>query len=246
VTDGFAPIGGAPLGSLPAPIPPPIPTPPSVDAYLALITAYHAPRPKFMASVQAVVAPVVANYSVVTGIPAAYDLDSAIGAQLDVLGLWIGRSRQVDTPLGNVYFSLDTPGLGADEGYWIGPFDPFEGMTNLADEPYRLLLRAKIAANNWDGTLAGAAAVYNLVAVSAGVSMYVTDNQDMTMDVAIAGTLPDPVIRALLLGGYLPLKPLGVRVNYLLTSTDGTPIFGFDTENALIAGLDVGSIAISA
>lgn len=36
-------------------------------------------------------------------------------------------------------------------------------VDELADEDYRLLLRAKIAANQWDGTPVGAKAVLDIV-----------------------------------------------------------------------------------
>lgn len=53
---------------------------------------------------------------------------------------------------------------------------------------------------------------------------------------------PSAVFLALLAGGYIPLKPEGVRVNYtIVTSVEGAPIFGFDVQNDLIAGFDVGA-----
>jgi hypothetical protein len=83
-----------------------------------------------------------------------FDLDQAAGDQLDIIGLWVGVGRRVKTPPIGVYFSLDIVSVGFDQGVWQGPFDPSMGITLLDDDTYRLLIRAKIGANHWDGTLA--------------------------------------------------------------------------------------------
>lgn len=130
----------------------------SATDYTSLVTSEHQSAPKFMAMVAAVAQCFVDQINVVQSIPAAFDLDQAVGVQLDAVGLWAGITRQVKTPL-NVYFSLDTANLGFDQGSWQGPFDPSAGLVSLDDDTFRTLIRAKIAANHWDGTLAGSAAV---------------------------------------------------------------------------------------
>ncbi|MCV5604282.1 DUF2612 domain-containing protein, partial [Escherichia coli] len=74
------------------------------------------------------------------GLITAFDIDSAVGVQLDILGLWIGRSRVVSQPISGVYFSWDTDGLGYDQGVWQGPYDPDSGYMYLSDETYRVIL----------------------------------------------------------------------------------------------------------
>lgn len=121
--------------------------------YTGLITSEHSDKPKYMAMVGAVAQPLVDALNVSQGMPDDFDLDTAIGVQLDQVGLWIGIGRRINTPLTGVYFSFDTVGLGFDQGVWKGPFDPDTGVIELDDETYRLLLRAKIAANHWDGMM---------------------------------------------------------------------------------------------
>lgn len=54
--------------------------------------------------------------------------------------------------------------------------------------------------------------------------------------------MPSAVFLALLAGGYIPLKPEGVRVNYtVVTTVDGAPMFGFDMNNQFVAGFDAGA-----
>ncbi|MGH8786840.1 MAG: DUF2612 domain-containing protein [Cupriavidus necator] len=209
--------------------------------YTGLITSEHNQRPKFMAVVAALAQPMVDLMTLLSGMPDRFDLDQAVGVQQDDVGRWVGISRRVATPLTGVYFSFDTPGVGFDQGSWKGPFDPDTGLTLLDDDTYRLVLRAKIGANHWDGTLESSAAILNAI-FNGDTYVFIQDNQDMSMTIGVAGKVPSAVFLALLEGGYIPLKPEGVRVNFVIvTSVDGAPIFGFDVENQFVAGLDVGA-----
>ncbi len=119
--------------------------------YTNLITAEHADKPKYTAMVAAVAGAFAGVTNLLQSLPKKFDLDSAAGAQLDAVGRWVGLSRSISVPLA-VYFSLDTEGLGFDQGNWKQELDPGEGLTTLDDDSYRALIRAKIGANNWDGT----------------------------------------------------------------------------------------------
>lgn len=209
--------------------------------YTGLITSEHRDKPRFMATVSALVQPLVDQMNLIESMPGKFDLDVAVGDQLDTVGLWVGVSRKIRTPLTGVYFSFDIAGLGFDQGTWKGPFDPDTGLTVLDDDTYRLVIRAKIGANHWDGTLEQSAAILNSI-FDADTHVFIEDHQDMSMTIGIAGTVPPATFLALLSGGYIPLKPEGVRVNYtIVTTVDGSPLFGFDMSNQLVAGFDVGA-----
>ncbi|AOI57444.1 hypothetical protein WI26_07410 [Burkholderia diffusa] len=135
----------------------------SLSDYAALVTSEHRDKPRFMATVGALVQPLVDQINVLVSMPAKFDLDNAVGVQLDDVGLWVGVSRKIRTPLTGIYFSFDIAGLGFDHGTWKGPFDPDTGLTVLDDETYRLVIRAKIGANHWDGTLESSAAILNSI-----------------------------------------------------------------------------------
>lgn len=64
----------------------------TLDDYLGRITPWQSPRPKFRATVSATLEPIATVRAVIAAIPASYDLDTAVGAQLDVDGEWIGPS----------------------------------------------------------------------------------------------------------------------------------------------------------
>jgi hypothetical protein len=134
----------------------------SLDRYLTKITSKHRDKPKFMSTVQATVEAYIDAHALALGLWENFDLDTALGPQLDVVGEWVGLSRNVPVPLANIYFSFDTPGRGWNEGIWKGPYDREYGITRLDDETYRRLLRARIAANNWDGTTEGGEAAFNV------------------------------------------------------------------------------------
>jgi len=214
----------------------------TLKEYLDYITSRHADKLIFVETVSlSVEAQVQLRTLAESMMDEAFDLDDAVGVQLDIVGEWIGITRRVSTPITGVYFSFDTVGLGFDQGVWQGPFDPSTGLTSLDDDTYRLLLRAKIASNNWDGTMEGSKAILELIfPASSGTLAFIQDNQDMTMLVGLAGAPPNALMLALLLGGYLTIKPMAVDITYYVVPSDPGPIFGFDIQNDFVSGFDSG------
>lgn len=85
-----------------------------MSKYTDLITNYHATKPIFFEHVDLSTRPLIDITGATLGLVSAFDIDTAVGVQLDTLGLWIGRSRIVSQPISGVYFSWDTDGLGYD------------------------------------------------------------------------------------------------------------------------------------
>lgn len=213
---------------------------PNITDYTAKITGEHADKPKYMAMVEALAQSFFDTGAVARDLPEGFDLDRAIGAQLDSVGLWVGVSRDIDTPLAGIYFALDTKDLGLDQGAWRGPYDPENGLTTLDDETYRTLIRARIGANHWDGSLEQSKSVLELV-FKGETFVFIEDNQDMSITVGVAGKPLSAIERALLTGGYIPIKPQSVSVAYYIVPTLGGALFGFDVSNQHISGFDQGS-----
>lgn len=219
-------------------------TTPVLQDYLNLVTSAYQDKPDFIAALTAVLQPLVDQQALLATIPGLYDLDVAVGEQLDVVGVWVGRSRALREPLQNVYFSFDDALLGFDAGVWQGPYDPVSGLVNLPDDPYRNLLKAVIAANHWDGTIPSAYANWQQVFAGTGYVILIVDNEDMSMDIGVVGAVLDPITLALLRAGFLDLRPDGVLINfYFVPSVVGAPIFGFDISTPMIAGFDTGAWA---
>lgn len=213
----------------------------STDDYVSLITSEHDEKPNFVATIRAMTAGFVDVINLDLSLTLKFDLDVAEGVQLDDVGKWVGISRRLRVPLEDVYFEWDgTAALGWESGLWQGPFDPSTGLVSLPDGIYRILLRSKIAANNWDGTIPGAIAVWQIV-FNGGQAIIIQDNQDMSMVVGFVGPPLSAIERALLTGGYLPLKPAGVRIAYYAIPVDDGPIFAWDAVSSELDGWDAGS-----
>lgn len=206
--------------------------PGDVTPYINLITSEHAGKPKFIATVTSSIRAIVDAAAAMQQTPGFYDLDAAVGAQEDVLGEWIGVDRNLAEPIDNVYFAWDTDGLGWDSGFWQGPLDPDSGIVRLPDDAYRVLLRARIAANNWDGTIPGAYAAWDDL-FGGALQLLIQDFGNMTMAMGILSNtgLIDPITLALLTSGKLDIRPATVQITeYFTGSTPGQAVFAWDVD----------------
>lgn len=210
--------------------------------YLLLITSEHNQKPKFTATVESNVQPYASNVTTSQSMVGLFDIDVAVGDQLDILGQWIGITRLITVPLTGVYFTLDDPTLGFNQGTWYSSFNPLSGLVILADDAYRTLLRAKIVNNQWDGTIPGAYIVWDTAFAGNSLGILIQDLGNMHMIMALTGSVPDAVTLALFRGGYLSIKPATVKIDAYLTPTvAGAPYFGFDVQNSSIAGFNTGA-----
>lgn len=212
-----------------------------VDDYLNLITSEHRDKPNYIATITAGVSPLLKIQEVLLGLSEDFTVDLAIGNQLDAVGEWVGRSRRVAIPLTGVYFTWDdTAATGWESGIWKSNFDPDSGLSLLPDDQYRVLIKAKIAANNWDGSIPGAYVVWQQ-AFGIGSQIAIQDSQNMSFIVAMFGFPLDAVSFALLTGGYIPLKPEGVRIANYSVAPDAAEIFAWDVNSDLFKGWDEAS-----
>ncbi|WP_313506810.1 DUF2612 domain-containing protein [Kosakonia sacchari] len=221
-----------------------------MSKYTNLITNYHAGKPLFYQHVDLSTRPLTDVSTALNGLITAFDIDVAIGVQLDILGEWIGRSRIVSVPISGIYFSFDTDGLGWDQGVWQGPYDPDTGYTALSDETYRVILKAKIAINNWDGTNDSLPLILDTALAGSGLRMQIVDNQDMTISIWVFPEIDISQVSLELIAaikqGYLTVKAAGVwggsiEIPAVETPSEGNRFFGFDLDNKYIAGFDEGS-----
>lgn len=163
----------------------------SETKYQRLITSYHQSKPRFYDHISLITHPLINLQRMTNGLLEDFDLDAAVGNQLDVLGLWIGINREVVTPI---------VGNG---------IEPTEGSLRLDDETYRTVLRAKIQANHWDGTLETLDGIYQSIFTDGQVKVLAIDNFDMTMTIYFFGGDISPVLSAVIKSGYLDVKPEG-------------------------------------
>lgn len=187
----------------------------TTDEYLALITQEHSDKPKFVATVSASVSPFAKIQQVMRKFITDFDVDSAVGVQLDTVALWVGVTRTIAVPISGYYFSWDDVAAdGWDNGTWKGIGDPDSGFTNLPDDLFRALIKAKIQANSWRGDIPGAYQIAN-TALSVDDAIRIVDNQNMTMTVQVQANVLPAAEKAIVMAGYLPIKPAGVKATYV-------------------------------
>lgn len=213
----------------------------TAQTYLSLITSEHQNKPDFAATVEQLVGPLVQIQALFASMIPLFDLDTPpVGQQLDVIGQWVGASRFLKVPIPGVYFSWDdTASDGWDMGAWFDPLNPGTDVTVLADPFFLILIRAKIAANSWDGTTEGAYRIWAIVFPN--LTILIQDEENMSFDIAISGTVLDSITQALLTQGLIPLKPEGVRINNYYLPVNTGPLFGWDMDTPYVQGWDVGS-----
>lgn len=215
----------------------------TLTEYLNLLPSASRSQPNFVALLSAALDGLVDAQDTVASMPGEFDIDTAVGAQLDAVGVRVGVSRRLLVPVTDVYFSLDAAGLGLDEGVLLGPFDDGTALTLLDDETYRLVLKLKVRANNWNGSLAEAQSMLAAIADD-GTHIFMQDRFDMSVYLGVSGIVPSKLFVSLLKQMKDWVRPAAVEIaGVMVTSVSGASVFGLDVDNNYIRGLDSGAWA---
>lgn len=209
--------------------------------YQNLVTSEYKNQPNFNAMIAFMVAVQVQVQALMNQMIPLFDLSTPpAGVQLDVIGEWVGVSRNVTIPISGVYFSWDGSDytVGWNYGSWQ-PFDQPTEITVLPDDAYLNLILARIAANNWDGTTTGAYKIWSQVFPQ--FKILIQDNCNMTFALGIIGGIVDSLTLALITGGYIQLRPQGVAISEYFVSIDTNPAFCWDVETTDCKGWDEAS-----
>jgi len=159
---------------------------PSNRHYLSRVAPQHK-KPKFLKWLETNVQPFFDGELLLKAMDSAFDLTKSFGVQMDVTGELVGRDRVLS-------------------------FDPSDGSSPvLDDETYRLLQKAKISMNQWDGTIPGVVALWENLFPD--YRIVVQDNQDMTMTLYVVGHV-SPLEQELMAAGYVAPKPMGVFIRF--------------------------------
>jgi hypothetical protein len=187
-----------------------------IGYYLGLLTSQWSPpnSPKTNAFLQFLLQKFDDASQCLVSMDLAFDLDFAQGAQLDALGVIVGAKRTV----------------GFQPSFAVSPI--------LDDETYRIYIKYKIVANQWDGTIPGLYAAWRQIFLPGAppLSILVADQQNMSADVIVTGG-SSSILTDLVNNGYIVPRPEGVLYNY---GFGNLPVFGFDRNDAYQAGFDLG------
>jgi hypothetical protein len=142
----------------------------------------------------------------------SYDVETATGAQLDVIGRIVGVPRPILR--GAAY---DVFGYDGNDSYTNYNVAPYIGDGAMVDAPlnndlYRKLVKAKIARNVSDGTMDS---IIELIEMIIGIEVTaLIDNGDMSFDIGIASSL-DNTTEYLLNNFDIIPRPQGVRLGVI-------------------------------
>ena len=207
---------------------------PNENEYTELIAGAHRERPRFTEWVYQLTKPVLEARLGLADMINRYDVDLAEGKQLDAIGVRVGVNRRLRLRISDVFFAFDdVGGVGFDLGVWKTPRDDAYGVTELSDNVYRMLIKAKIALNQYRGTNESVKELLELVMSAFNVTSaqwsYV-DNQDMSVDIFISRASAPPIVCEIFSKNVFTLNHAGVEervrlaISGNLATTDGTAL----------------------
>lgn len=153
------------------------------EYYADLLILQYKTLPKARETIKALVKEAVAD-GILLDVINGFNLDSAVGVQLDTLGKYIGLNRQVKVNIGDTDTNI------------------------LTDEQYRLLLKLKLISNtNFSSTSQIRAALYELFPND----IRLFDNRTMLYEYELS-TLWNDLVNVIIAEQLLPL-PMGIGYN---------------------------------
>ena len=181
-----------------------------IGYYTGILTSQYKNSPKLNALLYVLLKKFDDVSQVLVQLDTSLDLDAAMGAQLDMLGATVSAGRTVG-------------------------FQPSDGVSPVLDDAtYRLYIKAKIAQNQWDGTLPSLYPIWQQLFPDGKI--IIIDNQNMTADITLTGTFTS-IIQDLITNGYIVPRPEGVLYTYVFGVL---PYFGFGSSPGFIAGFGDG------
>lgn len=182
-----------------------------IDTYRKLLTSEYRHSPKLTSWLLWLLNEGTTYTNFIQMFVKAFDLDVAVGDQLDTIGRLVGAKRLLE-------------------------FIPSGGESPLLDdETYRFLIKATIIKNTWKGKLEDLYSAWRVLYPESKL-FQIQDLQDMTFNVIIAGDFSS-LQKELISKGYIIPKPEGVRINLMtITDTSGYPLFSYDLDTLYYSG----------
>lgn len=217
--------------------------------YSTLLTSEYSDKPNLVQTVQLTANGIGDITTLLQSLPAQFDLDNAIGSQLDVVGQWIGFARTIggvllvqffgfaDDATALTFGELGNPSIGG-RFYELG--EDTSSTATLSDPEYRLLLHAKILQNDWDGSVTEfEAAIADVIAMETTVI-----DPGTRVVLIMPNAAVDPVLSQLLTGFDLIPRAASVRYQFVFPqsgyawTTAGTATSPSITTVQKLSGVD--------
>lgn len=172
-----------------------------IDYYADLLILQYKGKDNAYATIQALATMVVMN-QLPLSIENAFEIDTAVGVQLDVVGKYAGISRYQND---------------------------FTGPVTLTDADFRLLIKIKIIQNNAGSSLSD---IQTLLEFFFSGALMVYDYKSMRLSYTFdSGAASTSLAEVFVNAGLLP-KPMGVQLSVLISVPDPSILFGFRTYYA--------------
>ena len=190
------------------------------DEYKNLSIIQYSDKPTFNAILTALLEQFEKVHTLYKSFDDAYDVDKAVGKQLDVLGKIVGIGRTVPTVLLKKYFSFSGTFNGGAFGK--APFktgnEATYSDTQLNNEDYRFLIKAKIIRNFTYCSLSKPNKLNMQKAIDYLFNNkgWIKDNYNMTFDLYVSEVFDLDKIALIQALDLFPL-PKGTRINQIIT-----------------------------
>jgi hypothetical protein len=172
-----------------------------INFYADLLVIQYVGKPKAYATMQLIASPIIMDLLPIL-VQMGYDVSTAVGVQLDVLGKYAGVTRN---------------------GY------DFNGPVSLDDDDFRLLVQLSIIQNNGGSSLAD---IQLLLSVFFPGTLLVFDNKDMSINYFFDSTKGSITLAQFFIKQHLLPRPMGVLIDIIIYAPSIANFFGFRTYTA--------------
>lgn len=206
--------------------------------YLNLIILQYQDKPKLLAEATAIIEIFEDLKNSSEDLKSAFDIDTAVGNQLDIIGKIVGLSRVISEVVPKVYFGFNNKNPNA-LGFGEAPFYKTTyakyGDLTLNDQDYRFYLKAKVSINFIKNNIHR---INEIIAYLFNNNAYVVDNKDTTFTLYINENVD---IRQVQYAKSLDLLPSPQTISYNNVRTyNESNTFGFNNKNPNSVGFGQG------
>ena len=209
-----------------------------VEQYKNLLIVQYYDKEKARATIGLFVETLLQN-GITFDVKDAFDINTAIGNQLDVLGKYIGLDRIFpNTGIGpGDFFTMGDYNDSGISGFSMGDYGDLPGSSGdmagyedmtaqsaLSDDDYRILLKFKIIQNHSNHSLKS---INDNLFLTFGTDIYASSLDDMTITYTFVPGIQDIVFIAFEKDAIT--KPMAVGVNYIIKSAE--KMFAFTSYN---------------
>lgn len=209
-----------------------------IQYYADLLIIQYAQKPKIRATIEAMIEQMLAD-NIAFDIRDAFDIETAVGVQLDILGKYVGVTRThngiVFTGKNFAFLEYDnlTPeaiqtgfsdytDFETRDGIFVQYKDTLGDTLLLSDEDYRVIIKLKILQNSSNHSHKE---IDDGLAEFFGTEIRADSLGDMVMDYFVPDDLTT-IVSVAIQKDVLP-RPMGVNTRYLISEKEG--FFGFAT-----------------